>query len=378
MSIELKQAAQDAAEAIDWLLKNIRLEAPQLSGKAMGNAEKCASALRTALSQQPDNAACRSVQKRLAAQQPTQATQSTPSIPSDGPSTYAQRFTAAVAVICGVTPPVALVCDWINKEERHDDLQQWVGSYAPGWVQNIAVLDAAHQMADQPTEGGNHEPAQQPATAIACGIPGMAKTTCPYCEQGFAFEYEQPATPESVEDGIRNAEDELNCAEEVLDAITCEFSDGEFPVTDFNCICDYITAVVDVFKERLAAQQPATGEPVAALVRSRRIRTPAHCAFDKKDHYSEWSDWEPCTLSYARAVTDPARDKGLLPLYEMLPLCIHQAPSVPADVVRDAERYRWLRDHDHWPAPFSSSQEPEPVRGRDLDAAIDAARLAAK
>jgi len=70
-----------------------------------------------------------------------------------------------------------------------------------------------------------------------------------------------------VEDGIRNAEDELNCAEEVLDAITCEFSDGEFPVTDFNCIGDYITAVVDVFKERLAAQQPATGEPVKSLLR---------------------------------------------------------------------------------------------------------------
>lgn len=30
---------------------------------------------------------------------------------------------------------------------------------------------------------------QQPATAIACGIPGMVKTTCPYCEQGFSFEY---------------------------------------------------------------------------------------------------------------------------------------------------------------------------------------------
>mgnify|MGYP006053017663 CR=1 FL=1 len=90
MSIELKQAAQDAAEAIDWLLKNIRLDAPQLSGKAMGNAEKCASALRAAL-------------------------------------------------------------------------------------------------------------APQPTTAIACGIPGMAKTTCPYCEQGFAFEHEQPATGEPVQ-----------------------------------------------------------------------------------------------------------------------------------------------------------------------------------
>lgn len=56
MSTELKQAAQDAAEAIDWLLKNIRLDAPQLSGKAMGNAEKCATALRTALAQQPATA----------------------------------------------------------------------------------------------------------------------------------------------------------------------------------------------------------------------------------------------------------------------------------------------------------------------------------
>ena len=38
--------------------------------------------------------------------------------------------------------------------------------------------------------------AQQPVVATACGIPGMAKTTCPYCEQGFTFEHEQAATPE--------------------------------------------------------------------------------------------------------------------------------------------------------------------------------------
>ena len=40
---------------------------------------------------------------------------------------------------------------------------------------------------------------------------------------------------------------------------------------------------------------------------------------------------------------------------------------------KDADRYRWLRDLDHWPAPFASSQSPEPVRGADLDSAIDAA-----
>ena len=54
------------------------------------------------------------------------------------------------------------------------------------------------------------------------------------------------------------------------------------------------------------------------------------------------------------------------------------APGVPDDVVRDAQRYRWLRDSDHWPATFASSQEPEPVRGTDLDSAIDAAMLASR
>lgn len=61
------------------------------------------------------------------------------------------------------------------------------------------------------------------------------------------------------------------------------------------------------------------------------------------------------------------------PSNEYTPLYTHSAPGVPDGVVRDAERYRWLRDFDHWPAPFASSQEPEPVRGADLDAAIDAA-----
>jgi len=43
-------------------------------------------------------------------------------------------------------------------------------------------------------------------------------------------------------------------------------------------------------------------------------------------------------------------------------------------VRKDAERYRWLRDSDHWPAAFDSHIAPEPVRGGYLDAAIDAAK----
>ena len=60
--------------------------------------------------------------------------------------------------------------------------------YRPDIDSAIETLRTAIQQAE----------AQQPATAIACGIPGMAKTTCPYCEQGFAFEHEQPATGEPV------------------------------------------------------------------------------------------------------------------------------------------------------------------------------------
>lgn len=43
---------------------------------------------------------------------------------------------------------------------------------------------------------------------------------------------------------------------------------------------------------------------------------------------------------------------------------------------RDAERYRWLRDGSNWPAVFASSDAPEPLRGDELDAAIDAAMKA--
>ena len=103
-------------------------------------------------------------------------------------------------------------------------------------------------------------------------------------------------------------------------------------------------------QKRLEAKQPATGEPVLFIHPDTFAMNNAHVGAWKPGHE----------------------------LTSYIPLYTHPAPSVPDDVVRDAERYRWLRDHDHWPAPFSSSQEPEPVRGRDLDAAIDAAMLAAK
>lgn len=48
--------------------------------------------------------------------------------------------------------------------------------------------------------------------------------------------------------------------------------------------------------------------------------------------------------------------------------------SIPEQIRRmakDAERYRQLRDGSGWPAVFDNSDDPEPIRGAELDAAVD-------
>ena len=51
MSEATNQLLDDAHKALQWLLNNIRQDAPQLSGKAMGNAERVITAIDAALSQ---------------------------------------------------------------------------------------------------------------------------------------------------------------------------------------------------------------------------------------------------------------------------------------------------------------------------------------
>ena len=66
---------------------------------------------------------------------------------------------------------------------------------------------------------------------------------------------------------------------------------------------------------------------------------------------------------------------GSLAAFHVQPLYTHPAPGVPADVVRDAERYRWLRSLEHcneaWCFIGSGNANS------NLDAAIDAAMLTA-
>lgn len=110
-------------------------------------------------------------------------------------------------------------------------------------------------------------------------------------------------------------------------------------------------------KAELAAINGA-GEPVACLIRHRHARARAHAAIDGRNHYSDWSSWEPARLSYGLAVTRPSRVyPDSEPIFEIKPL--YTRPAVPlTDEQIDAL----------WRAPMSADWEH-----REFARAIEAA-----
>ena len=76
-------------------------------------------------------------------------------------TTFAQRFTDAVAILCAAEPPSEFVSEWLANVDVDGvhRLQEWVLNQeaTPSWAQGIGVLDAAHVMASQPVEGEQHE-----------------------------------------------------------------------------------------------------------------------------------------------------------------------------------------------------------------------------
>lgn len=59
--------------------------------------------------------------------------------------------------------------------------------------------------------------------------------------------------------------------------------------------------------------------------------------------------------------------------------CINRRVTAERDQLRaEVERYRHLRNGQSWPAVFATHDAPEPLRGGELDAAIDAARTTHK
>ena len=184
---------------------------------------------------------------------------------------------------------LASVCPELNMANHTEDDVRHLND----WAIEMSLLVERYALSQQPDNAAcksvqKRLAAQQPATAIACGIPGMAKTTCPYCEQGFAFEHEQPAT----------------------------------------------------------------GEPVVV-----QHRKPIEGLTGETIGYTAWMDGKGLDGWPHRELYD------------------HPAPSAPADVVRDAERYRFIRDAD-----VSDDLIPDIAlyAMESLDEYIDAAMLSAK
>lgn len=175
-----------------------------------------------------------------------------------------------------------------------------------------------------------------------------------------------------------------------------------------------LTYVIDMLEKATAiqqaeAQQPTTGEPVVSrnpFASRCYTMSESHLSghrlivgFEKLGDVQDAHEWvarqargdfthtattEPVGFTY-QAEIDYANSTGGNGSFwrvppdlddEAVPLYDHPAPSVLDDVVRDAERYRWLRDEHIGNCPESINLSHGRKPG--LDEAIDAAMLAAK
>lgn len=76
-------------------------------------------------------------------------------------TTYIQRFTDAITLLCGAVPPEDYVELWLTNEEDKSGTQplhSWaIDNATLAWAQGIVVLDAAAVLANTPVEGEDHE-----------------------------------------------------------------------------------------------------------------------------------------------------------------------------------------------------------------------------
>lgn len=74
------------------------------------------------------------------------------------PTTFIKRFADAVELLCKKRPSDEIVVAWVDRVDDDTRLQEFAIEHGPEWAQGIAVLDAAHVLASQPTEDVEHEP----------------------------------------------------------------------------------------------------------------------------------------------------------------------------------------------------------------------------
>lgn len=73
------------------------------------------------------------------------------------PTSHVDRFSQALTLLCGKTPPADAIEAWLTPGSDDARLQEFAIENGPAWVQGIAVIDAAHLLASMPTEGVDHE-----------------------------------------------------------------------------------------------------------------------------------------------------------------------------------------------------------------------------
>ena len=159
---------------------------------------------------------------------------------------------------------------------------------------------------------------------------------------------------------LQEAADEID-ALQARAILTQQPATGE-PVVDVRCEgCGYMTHHREHMGCVRSAKQhthpspsvPATGGPVLTVEKEPDYWSGGHFHKGSKPHINPMKVWS-------------------LPIGTKL--YTQPAPSVPDDVVRDAEWYRLIRDGSGWPAVFGAHDAPEPLRGDDLDAAMLAAK----
>lgn len=74
------------------------------------------------------------------------------------PTKYLQRLGDAIELLCsGHRPPDEMMERWLDSDADDMHLQSFCAEHGPIWAQGIGIIDAAQVLANQPTEGVDHE-----------------------------------------------------------------------------------------------------------------------------------------------------------------------------------------------------------------------------
>lgn len=232
------------------------------------------------------------------------------------PTLYLQRFSEAMTLLCnGNQPSEELLQAWLDDES--EALQDFAATYGPSWAQGIGLIDAARLMADQPTEGPEHEHYAEPDTSILWPEPDVVQYESSEGEwKSFMDERHKVNTIESGEWPLRNLYTEQSVRtmlapaaaktseQEIAAGVTSVYIDfthlgtaGPFAVVDGRVTLPEVTMKDLVAMLRPWAQVWVWPEPIGARTRYRDSKT---------------AEWSMRSVNHARALVGGAYEVDYL------------------------------------------------------------------